>query len=212
MDDAKENAAVVAATSVHKQQQQQLQHPSWPLPSPHNANSSNNSDRTKKQRRRCPPPLSPSVAASNVGDSLNSRLRKRRAVDLLSHLAVVASVRDLTACLDLLGEDSTAQAAKLAAEEALRGERDVDDKRKKNIKPESVLGCDMRLLVLYSATDTGVVQYSREHRTFFNLKLTIRKVDVNNEALVEAESDAFVFFFVVFFTSTTTNDQRRCSP
>jgi cytoskeletal protein RodZ len=112
MDDAKENH--VASPGK----------PSWPLPSPSSTGGSGGGVAGRKRP-------SAAAAAALLGDDEKGSADKaetiptnrRRAVDVLAHMATTAAVRDLAAALEHLAVSGTAEEAKRAAERALAGEK-----------------------------------------------------------------------------------------
>lgn len=112
MDDAKENH--VASPGK----------PSWPLPSPSSTGGSGGGVAGRKRP-------SAAAAAALLGDdekgsadkAVTIPTNRRRAVDVLAHMATTAAVRDLAAALEHLAVSGTAEEAKRAAERALAGEK-----------------------------------------------------------------------------------------
>ena len=135
MDDAKENN--VAADAAPGK-------PSWPLPSPSSTGCSGGGGGVASRKR-------PSAPAALLGDEEEADdetipTNRRRAVDLLAHMATTAAVRDLAAALEQLAVPGTAEEARRAAERAL------DCELKKTMK-ETFRGVVLRMAPLRDSAD-----------------------------------------------------------
>jgi hypothetical protein len=120
MDDAKENAVTTAAAAAPGK-------PSWPLPSPSTGGSNGGAVRKKRPSSSSALPLRLSLGDAEKDENENDDdetilFRRRRAVDVLAHMATTAAVRDLAAALEQLAVEGTAGDARRAAERALEGE------------------------------------------------------------------------------------------
>ena len=97
MDDAKENAVATAAAAAPGK-------PSWPLPSPSTGGSNGGAVRKKRPSSSSALPLRLSSATPKKTKTKTMvhetiLFRRRRAVDVLAHMATTAAVRDLAAAL-----------------------------------------------------------------------------------------------------------------